>query len=267
MSSPYLLPELVDLIVDLLHDADDALKNCSLVCKSWIPHTRQHLFANVEFRTAKDLQSWKSMFPNPSTSPAYYTRTLSITFCPDATTAGTEEGSWITTFSRVVHFEIGTHSDPASESLMSDPTKFLVPFHGFSPALKSLHVVFNALPSRCVFDFIHSFPLLEELSVATDDVFGPFGFDGRLTAVQSPSPPPFTGALKLSLKSGMDSIASRLLSLSKGPHFRKLCFTWHYRKDAFSMTALVERCSPTLEILRIDSEIFSTSNWHLDSRS
>jgi hypothetical protein len=251
MSNPYLLPELLDLIADLLHDKEDALKNCCLVSKSWIPRTRQHLFANVEFRTAKDLQSWKDTFPDPSTSPAYYTRTLSITFCPDATTVGMGLGGWITTFSRVARFEMGTHSKPAN---------FLVPFRGFSPALKSLHLVFKSLPSPRISNFVHSFPLLEELCMTTDDVFGLFGIDRKSTVVQSSNLPPFTGALKLSLKSGMDPIASWLLSFPKGPHFRKLCFAWHYRKDASSMTALVERCSPTLEILRIDSEIFGTSS-------
>jgi len=40
-------PELVDSIIDYLHDDSVALKNCSLVCHSWIPSSRYHLFRQV----------------------------------------------------------------------------------------------------------------------------------------------------------------------------------------------------------------------------
>ncbi|KAF9645264.1 hypothetical protein BDM02DRAFT_3073690, partial [Thelephora ganbajun] len=52
MSSPHqshLPPEILDYIVDLLHDEPETLKQCCLVSKSWVSRTRKHLFANVEF--------------------------------------------------------------------------------------------------------------------------------------------------------------------------------------------------------------------------
>ena len=257
MSQPYLPPELLSLIADLLQDTDDALKTCCLVSKSWIPRTRRHLFAEVVFRTDKDLQSWKTTFPNPITSPAYYTRTLFINFCPVAI-AGPEESGWILTFSRAVCFGIGGSSKPATD---------LLPFHGFSPMLKYLHLVFTTLPSPHVFNFICSFPLLEDLClVTTGDVFDAGGgFGGGPVVVRSSSPPPFTGMLMLSLKMGMNPITSQLLSLPMGPHFRKLRFRWYSREDALPTTTLVEKCSPTLEFLRIDTSIPGTSSWHLHS--
>jgi hypothetical protein len=254
MPNPDLPAELLDLIADLLHDASDALKNCCLVSKSWIPRTRRHLFAKVLFRNTKDLQSWKTTFPDPFTSPACYTRNLSVRFCPVAIAAGGEEGGWIQTFSRTVHFEIGTHSEPAT---------FLLPFHGFSPALKSLLLVFTTLPSALVFDFVYSFPLLEDLGVSTGDAVD--GIDGKLPIVQSLSPPPFTGVLRLCLKTGMNPIASRLLSLPNGPHFRRLSVVWFSREDALLVAALVDRCSPTLDYLMIGSGISCTPGWHLYS--
>jgi len=42
-------PEILDLIVDHLHDEPTALKACCLVSKSWVPRTWNHLFALVEF--------------------------------------------------------------------------------------------------------------------------------------------------------------------------------------------------------------------------
>jgi len=38
-SNPYLPPEILDYIVDLLHNSPNALKECCLVSKSWIPRT------------------------------------------------------------------------------------------------------------------------------------------------------------------------------------------------------------------------------------
>ena len=77
MSTPCLLEELLDYVVDFLHNAPRALENCCLVSKSWIPRARMHLFAHVAF-SARGLQSWKKLFPDPSTSPACYTKTLHL---------------------------------------------------------------------------------------------------------------------------------------------------------------------------------------------
>jgi hypothetical protein len=39
--------ELVDAIIDELHDDEAALATCALVCKSWVPASRRHLFFRV----------------------------------------------------------------------------------------------------------------------------------------------------------------------------------------------------------------------------
>jgi len=70
-------PEILDLTVDHLHDEPIALKACCLVSKSWVPRTREHLFARVEFRgTELPVERWKKNFPDPSNSPVHHTRTL-----------------------------------------------------------------------------------------------------------------------------------------------------------------------------------------------
>ena len=102
MSHPPFPAELLDHIIDDLHDARDVLKSCCLVSTSWVPRTRRYLFADVTFHDAKDLRSWKNTFPDPSASPACYTDHLAI-FCPEEVTpADAEERGWITAFSRVV---------------------------------------------------------------------------------------------------------------------------------------------------------------------
>jgi hypothetical protein len=78
MSNPRLPAETLDRMVDYLHDTRDALRNCCLVSKSWVPRTRRHLFADIKFYTTKSLQSWKNVFPDPANSPARYTKTLTV---------------------------------------------------------------------------------------------------------------------------------------------------------------------------------------------
>jgi len=78
MSTPRLPPELLDHIVYLVCDSQVVLRNCCLISKSWIPPTRRHLFADIRFGNAQRLRSRKETFPDPSTSPAHYTKTLII---------------------------------------------------------------------------------------------------------------------------------------------------------------------------------------------
>ena len=42
-------PEIFDLIIDHLQDEPITLKACCLVSKSWVPRSRMHIFAHVEF--------------------------------------------------------------------------------------------------------------------------------------------------------------------------------------------------------------------------
>jgi hypothetical protein len=249
MSNSHIPVELLDHIVDHLHDAEDALRSCCLVSKSWIPRARKHLFADVEFLTAGSLQSWKETFPNPSTSPAQYASTLSVRCSQIVTDA--EVGGWIRSFSRVVHLDMGGQGTSPSLSVVS-----LDPFHGFSPAIRSLRVAIPSLSSPHIFNLILSFPLLEDLAVSiavyneplTDNDDGP---DLLPTLARPPSPPMFTGSLNLLLWGGMNHIIRWLLSLPGGIHFRKLIWTWFREEDFSVMVALVEGCSQTLESLDI----------------
>ena len=103
MSNPYLPPEMLDHIVDLLHKDSEALTQCCPVSKSWIPRTRKHLFADVRFHEIEDVQSWKKIFPDPTNSPAYYTKTLYI---GPHIVADPEVDGWIREFSRVEQLEV-----------------------------------------------------------------------------------------------------------------------------------------------------------------
>ena len=261
MSNPHLPAEILDHVVDHLHDTQDALRNCCLVSGSWIPRTRKHLFANVNFPTAKRLQSWKETFPEPSTSPAHYTSTLIIKCSHVVTAADTEADGWIRGFSRVVHLEVGTRRINLDLDLF-------VPFHGFSPAIKSLRVTVPVLPSLQIFNLISSFPRLENLGVIIScddwtDNDGGSEEDEMLTAIQLSSPSMFTGLLELRLGGGTKSLTRGLSSLPGGIHFRAFAWTWSNGKDLPLMMMLAERCSHTLESLDITCDLIGASIWHL----
>jgi hypothetical protein len=260
MSKP-LPAEMLDLIISHLHDAQDTLRNCCLVSKSWVPRARKHLFAAIYFHTPKALQLWKEMFPNPSTSPARYTKTLSIDSAGVVTAVDAEVGGWIRGFSRVVCLEVESHA-PCPGSGLS-----LVPFHGISPVIKSLRVAVSTFPSSHIFDLIFSFPLLEDLAVFVYQT--PFesgddsGEDGIPAAVQSSTSPMFTGSLEVYVLRGMRTFTHRLLSLPGGTHFRNLTLTWNHGDDSSLTMALVDGCSHTLESLDITCNPLGMSNFRL----
>ena len=194
MSNPHLPAELLDHVVDLLHDTEYALRNCCLISEVWIPRTRKRLFNVIRIHTEKDLQSWKEASPDPSTSPARFAKTLSVGCSHVVTATDAEPGGWIAGFSSVAHLEVVTQEFPAANSTVS-----FVPFHGFSPAIKSLRVDIFVLPSSQMLNLILSSLLLEDITVIASyrvlidksdniDV-------GSSFAVRASGPPRFTGSL------------------------------------------------------------------------
>lgn len=241
MSNPRLPPELLDHVIDLLHDTKHTLKECSLVSRSWIPRTRKHLFASIKIKTEAELNSWREMFPDPSTSLARHAETLIVGCSHIVAAADAEVDGWIRGFSHVERMELtgkGVYLDGSAISLL--------PFHGFSSAMKSLRVELDIIPSLEVFNLILSLPRLEDLAV--------LGFhsidDEGIPATVRPSSSPIVTATFLG---GMKHIIRRFLSLPGGVDFRKLTLLWNQEQDLPLTMSLVEGCSHTLEDLTINS--------------
>ena len=260
MPNPHLPAETLDHIVGYLHDTEDALRSCCLVSKSWLPRTRKHLFVNIELPTEESLELWQETFPDPSTSPARYTKILFVGCLYVVTAADADAHGWIRVFSSVEHLEVGTRIQDFSGSATP-----LAPFYGFSPTVKSLRIVFPFLPSPQVFDLILSFPLLEDLTVIVTynvPIDSGDGSDWLPTTAQPSIPPMFTGSLELQ-GGGMKHLTRRLLSLPDGIHFRELTLRWLREEDLSLTTALVQNCSRTLESLNTTWNFLSRSIEHL----
>jgi len=255
MPNPHLPQEILEYIVDLLHDEPETLERCCLVSKSWVPRTRKYLFTNIYFCSADDLKSWKKTFPDVVNSPACHARTLFVG-CPQVVVAAdAEEGGWIQAFSGVTSLDV----DNGDQYLRASEVP-LTPFHKFSSTLRSLRVCPITLPHPQLFDPIRSFPLLEELNLKGRDHLLYSGNDtrGPKTVPLSDSPS-FTGSLDLNVLGGSGYIIRQLLGFPNGLHFRKLAFSWDRKEDLRWVTELVARCSHTLESLDLRHDFRRTS--------
>jgi len=81
--TPRLPQELLDEIMGHLADDYTSLRRCSTAARTFVPPCRRLLFCRVVFRP-HNLLTWKTTFPDPSTSPAAYTREIRIHLMPDA---------------------------------------------------------------------------------------------------------------------------------------------------------------------------------------
>ena len=70
-------PELTDRIIDFLHSDRQALATCALVCKSWIPSSRLHLFETLYLASSKILKLTHFLDSNDSTIERHV-RTLKV---------------------------------------------------------------------------------------------------------------------------------------------------------------------------------------------
>ena len=61
MVNPTVPPELVDRVIDHLHDDKPSLGRCALVCHGWLPSSRLHLFEWVRIDSARSWELFSKM--------------------------------------------------------------------------------------------------------------------------------------------------------------------------------------------------------------
>jgi len=234
-------PEILDFIIDQLHNEPTTLKACCVVSKSWIPRTRRHLFARVDFGgRAIPIESWMKIFPDPSNSPAHHTRSLSICSLPVlVTTTNADVASCVRTFRNVVRLRF-------KHLTWTGQQNPLTPFYGFSHTVRSLRLTSTSFE---VFNLVCSFPLLENLAlVSLGSEVGAAGWNAPSTS------PELTGSLSLSMMMGeIRPAILRLLDFPDGLRFTKITVSRLGESDFEPMMDLVSKCSGTLECLTISS--------------
>ena len=238
---PSLPPEILDHIIDHLHDEPTTLKACCVASKSWVSRTRTHLFARINFHPVKSpIESWMKAFPDPSNSPAHYTRSLSI-FDPSVLApASAYAHPWIRAFNLVAHIAL-------EASWWDGDRSSLAPLHGLSSSIRSFCIICLYISPSEVLNLACSLPSLEDLTLISHTGGGPDEWAIPLTS------PKLTGTLHLSVQPsnlGIRPFIRHLLDLPGGLHFSKISVNCP-DDDAELTLDLVSRCFATLESLRI----------------
>ena len=232
--------EILDLIIDCLHDDLKTLKTCCVVSKRWIHRTRYHLFNHLIFPPGRHYVSqWRKTFPDPLNSPSHYTRILSIEFLDRVTTV---DVNTLLTFCGVSNLNLYICEEYRQHLS-------LALLRGFSSTVRSLGLTFDDLQISEVPDLICALPLLEDLSLVCF-------YDRHLDEAWNKAPlslPRFTGTLELRLEGGIRFFARQLLDLPNGPHFNEIAVEWSRIDDVELTIDLVSRCSGTLESLEISN--------------
>ena len=233
--SSSLPPEILNLIIDHLHDEPTMLRACCLVSKSWVPRTRIHLFYRVEFSSSgPTLKLWMEVFPDPSNSPAHYTHSLRLSHLNEVVVVISDAHPWVHSFNSIVELQVAI---VAQKDYHAPFTRL----PGIFPTLKSLHLFYSFAPFSGVLNCICSFPLLEDLSLSSA---APRVQENPHKWNAPPTLPRFTGALFLSWRNRY--ITCKLLDLPGGLHFSKITVACPIG-DGDLTKELVSACSDTLE--------------------
>ena len=198
-------------------------------------------FARIRFHSPKrSVEMWRQALPDPFSSLAPYTRTFSFPVLDSifTTFANPDIVGWIRSFDRVENLSLGFIRDSHGASL--------VQLHRFSPALRSLSLVYftGLLPK--ILNFVSSFPLLEDLVLTA----GPYSNDtGKL--IPPSTSPKFTGSLRVD--GGVPSVTRWLCNLPGGLHFRQIHLA-HQDDYTPLIASSVSKCSNTLESLIISGD-------------
>ena len=187
---------------------------------------------------------WRSYFPG---MPAPRARSLSI----GAVT--TKLLRWILSFDQLEELTVDDWGWRDLYKPVSLPVLRALSERGSSRTLKFLRLVRHSFSLSDAFDFIYSFPNIENLHL---DVREPFENYPELK-IAPPTPPRFTGSLVLDvtlrggLSGGIGPIVSKLVSTPGGLHFSSIKMVCPIVTDR-SATRLVSRCSRTLKSLHVE---------------
>ncbi|KAJ7032535.1 hypothetical protein C8F04DRAFT_1107156 [Mycena alexandri] len=78
-SDPILPPEVIDIIIDNLHNHPRTLRACGLVSRNWLGGSRHHLFGRGIYLAARDLETFSSLLQSPYNTLSFHLRSIRVT--------------------------------------------------------------------------------------------------------------------------------------------------------------------------------------------
>jgi len=221
-------PEIFDHIIDFV-DNFRTLQACSLVAKSWVSRSRMRLFRDVVLFSHR---RWQKVIPIGDTSPAKYTRTLTLA------QGNTPRGRWINT-DNLYSFFSHLRDFRNVENLILDgwvPSCFseggLKKYFGhFGERLRSLELSGDRMSPDSFLLLLGLFPNLEDLSVKER-------IEGNKTSRVPAVSPPLSG--RLTIRAHTVSIFLTICQLPL--RFREICLHEHI----YDYQELINACAETL---------------------
>lgn len=233
-NTPRLPPELFDEIIDHLSDDSITLRRCATAARTFVPSCRRHLFHRVVFR-AHNLLTWRSTFPDPSTSPAQYAREMRIHLAVDAPINLSE---YMPYFSNVRDLTlIGGRCENGD----------WIPAIGtLPPSIRSLTMKFAYITNAQVLEVMEQLPDLDDLSLCT---FKGAGFTAEAGDLLKGR---YNGKLELLLMEDFHAgIVRSLLKAPEGLGFKSVKAFCNTEEDFPVYVDLVASCRETLTDLDV----------------
>jgi len=238
-------PELIDHILEFLHDDRESLEAASLVAKAWTSWSQAHIFETLHL-TPINIQRWLKNISPDVDGPASHTRTLTL-----------EEYRllpWINPqyldfpFSSLASFR-----DVRSLSLVHwNATLFNgaspEPYFGhFGKSLRALSLRFCTLAPATLFDLFSLLPNVQDLTIAY--LFPHSGKPDTIPDVPEITPS-FRGTLSLADLDSGHLILKALAALPLRFTTISIQGCTFYEPDAYQM--LLTSCRDTLVVLRFE---------------
>lgn len=232
---PELPQELIDQIIDHLHNDEKALYECSLVSHDWLDASRVHKFAKITLGRTKraNVDSYHGVVAAP------YIQELTLYDSPSRPIP--------TSFANVRRLRLVGGVVPGVEDIPS-----LLPF----PMLNELTLIqcklndFNHLAH-----LLHNFPRLSNLTTRLRYTLAAPGEIKDLPIGDGDSCHSFTGSLVIDeararrvMESGIKMFIHLLPALPGGVHFRSIDIITR-RLDVTELNALLKACGSNLETL------------------
>ena len=155
----YLPPEPLDDIADFLHNSRNTLNNCCLVPNRAFHVLKSTFLQMSNSSTCTTLNHGNPLFSAPPPPLRVTPKPCSLGGPGQLRPLMQKRSIESNRFSCCTSGDAPQRCDPGESASR------LPPSHGFSSAVKSLHLTYLSPPLAPILDLIHSFPLLEDLCV------------------------------------------------------------------------------------------------------